>query len=957
MYTKYHAKYYATELTLNRGSDTIGNLTATLTNAKVDLNPHQVEAALFALKSPLNNGVILADEVGLGKTIEAGLIISQKWAERKRKILLIMPSSLRKQWNQELIEKFFIDSIIMERKNFNSLKKEGYSNPFDRSDKVVICSYNFAGKMATYIKKVKWDLVIIDEAHRLRNVYRESSKTSNTIKEAIEGYKKVLLTATPLQNNLMELYGLVSIIDPHVFGDKRSFRDQFIKGLDDETRNLFLKRRINPLCRRTLRKQVVEYVPYTERKAIVREYYPTDIEMKLYEDVSEYLRTDKLYALPPGQRHLMILILRKLLASSSYAIANTLESLVKRLDSLLEEKAIYIEEEIVDDVDFYEEFKDEIESEENNEVNYKVKDKKIRAEIEEERRKVKEFENLAKSIEENTKGKELIEALKVGFEKGKENGANEKVVIFTESRRTQEYLYQLLNKQSEYQDKIVVINGTNTDSRSKEVYKKWLIEHEKDGNITGSKTADMKAAIVDEFKNNSKILIATEAAAEGVNLQFCSLLVNYDLPWNPQRVEQRIGRCHRYGQKNDVVVINFINMRNEADQRVYSLLSQKFKLFNGVFGSSDEVLGNIESGVDFEKRVSEIYQNCRSVEEIEEAFNEMQSEFEGEIEATMKKTRSSILENFDEEVHQKLKGCKQNTEYNLNKYQKWMLGLVIAKIGSDIILEGDLSGFYYRGNKFKNDNYYFDWKKAEEINGIYLRSNGKLIQSLIYESQKEVIKDIGYIEINYTEYRKQKGKISVLEDKIGQEGWLFLDKFSIETFEKEEVLITTVILDSGKILDEEIGMRLFEISGIEKSKKILNKIPKEKLKQNREKRINENKIRIEEKNMLLFDEETEKLEFWADDLKQSLEEEIKNIDKEIKEIKKEGRSFTKLDDKIKMQKKIKDLEKRRNRKRRELFEEQDLIDEKRDKLISNMENQMKRDEKIENIITLRWKLV
>ena len=133
------------------------------------------------------------------------------------------------------------------------------------------------------------------------------------------------------------------------------------------------------------------------------------------------------------------------------------------------------------------------------------------------------------------------------------------------------------------------------------------------------------------FRDEAIIMIATEAAAEGINLQFCSLVVNYDLPWNPQRIEQRIGRCHRYGQKHDVVVVNFLNQKNAADQRVYQLLAEKFKLFNGVFGASDEVLGSIESGVDFEKRIADIYQKCRTQEQIQFNFDQLQREMEIQI--------------------------------------------------------------------------------------------------------------------------------------------------------------------------------------------------------------------------------------------------------------------------------------------------------------------------------------
>lgn len=155
-------------------------------------------------------------------------------------------------------------------------------------------------------------------------------------------------------------------------------------------------------------------------------------------------------------------------------------------------------------------------------------------------------------------------------------------------------------------------------------------------------------------------------------MQFCSLLINYDLSWNPQRIEQRIGRCHRYGQKYDVVVINFVNRKNAADRRVYELLDQKFNLFKGVFGASDEVLGSIESGVDFEKRIAAIYQTCRNEEQINDAFDELQKEMDASIQDGLKDARQKLLENFDDEVHEKLRvNLKESREY-LDTYERWL---------------------------------------------------------------------------------------------------------------------------------------------------------------------------------------------------------------------------------------------------------------------------------------------
>jgi SNF2 family DNA or RNA helicase len=233
-WTNYHAKYFAYELTQRfasrvtaegfNDSDNLDKLTASLSDAQVDLNPHQVDAALFALRSPLSQGVILADEVGLGKTIEAGIVISQRWAERKRRILIIAPANLRKQWSQELADKFFLPSLILEKKSFDNTVNEGNFNPFNQDNKIVIASFQFIRSKEAYVSRTDWDLVIIDEAHRLRNVYRKDNKIGNAIKNALHNKPKILLTATPLQNSLLELFGLVSLVDDYLFGDLKSFR-------------------------------------------------------------------------------------------------------------------------------------------------------------------------------------------------------------------------------------------------------------------------------------------------------------------------------------------------------------------------------------------------------------------------------------------------------------------------------------------------------------------------------------------------------------------------------------------------------------------------------------------------------------------------------------------------------------------------------------------------------------
>src|SRR5260370_27960808 len=202
--TAYHAKLFAHELTKRSSAEDVDKLASALSDAQVDLNPHQIQVALFAFRSPLSKGAILADEVGLGKTIEAGILLAQKWAERKRRLLVICPANLRKQWSQELADKFFLPSAILETRTFNEAIRAGNLNPF-QCESAVICSYQFALSKESYVRQTPSDLVVVDEAHRLRNVYKPGNKISQAIKEAIAPYQKALLTATPLQNSLLQL--------------------------------------------------------------------------------------------------------------------------------------------------------------------------------------------------------------------------------------------------------------------------------------------------------------------------------------------------------------------------------------------------------------------------------------------------------------------------------------------------------------------------------------------------------------------------------------------------------------------------------------------------------------------------------------------------------------------------------------------------------------------------------
>ena len=427
-----------------------------------------------------------------------------------------------------------------------------------------------------------------------------------------------------------------------------------------------------------------------------------------------------------------------------------------------------MEDVIFEEYEAFDEVKDEWTEEDDETEESKSYTPEEVESIKKEINSLREFSALAHSIRTNSKGEVLMTALKAGFAETEKRGGNKKAVIFTESTRTQKYLQTILEN-TEYKGRIVLFNGTNNDAKSKDIYSRWLERYHGTDMISGSKSADMRAALVDYFRDEAVIMIATEAAAEGINLQFCSLVVNYDLPWNPQRIEQRIGRCHRYGQKHDVVVVNFLNKKNAADLRVYQLLSEKFKLFDGVFGASDEVLGSIESGVDFEKRIAQIYQQCRTEEEIQTAFDALQTEFESQIDERMRTTRQKLLENFDEEVHEKLRINLQESKAYLSKYENWLWDITKYYLEPYADFAAEEHSFTLRKNPFSKETIhpgpYRVGKNVEDAN-IY-RVGHPLAQRII--EQCKMLKT-GNAELVFN-YSGEQRKISIIEPLIGESGW------------------------------------------------------------------------------------------------------------------------------------------------------------------------------------------
>jgi adenine-specific DNA-methyltransferase len=930
--TDHHALFWAWDLTKASSEDNFSKIAGSMMGAQVDLNPHQIDAALFALKSPLSKGALLADEVGLGKTIEAGIILAQKWAEHKRRILLVLPATLRKQWSTELFEKFYLPSVILEAKSFKEQTAQGIRNPFDRTDVLILTSYQFAARNAPLLKQVAWDLVVIDEAHRVRNSWQKSNIMGRTLKEALIHTKKILLTATPLQNSTMELFGLLSFIDPHAFGSEDSFRTQYAR-LAGEGRFDDLRARIAPFFHRTLRRQVLEYIRYTKRIALTETYTPGDEEQSFYDDFSAWLQKPHLYALPKGQRALIVLVLHKLLASSTFALESVLD---RMLDRVRQKRQDLLSEDLAQEVDDDGSLADDWDEAADVEPDYGDEEG-----LEEEILTLESFQSRVKSIGQNAKGNKLLTALETGFREMANRGAAKKAIIFTESRRTQKYLLDILQG-TPYGTSVVLFNGDNKDASSKEIYQDWLRQHQSSDRVTGSPTADMRSALVDKFKNSAQVMIATEAAAEGVNLQFCSLVINYDLPWNPQRIEQRIGRCHRYGQKHDVVVINFLNTRNQADKRVYELLQEKLKLFDGVFGASDDVLGALGSGVDFERRILGIYQKCRTKTEIDDAFGQLQLDLEEVINTRMAQANQKVMENLDEEVHSRLKLMDTEVQSYRSSQERSLYYLTKHFKANDGTWDDGRFHFTLGGEKYQ-------FNPTVDTLAHNYRLQHPLAQEVLQRA-KALTCPVAEITFTYT----GSPVISALEDYIGNQGWMQVELLVQESpSAKEETLLVVARTDDGRIIPSEVAKKLFLLGGTSQA---LSLEPPQELSDLMNQERQKCRLQSQERNQKYFTTEIDKLDGWADDLKSGLELRIKELEQQIKETKKASALSVSLEEKVAHQRTVKDLESERNQQRRRLFDAQDEIDAKRDEIIGEIEGRIRTLEDVRGLFRLRWKL-
>jgi hypothetical protein len=662
----------------------------------------------------------------------------------------------------------------------------------------------------------QWDLVICDEAHRLRNFYTGRNKGSDAISHIVRGASKtLLLTATPLQNRLEELYGLVSVFDPTYFYSLDAFRERYIKSRTSKT-NDDLVDRVAVISKRTLRKDADKYIHFTKRLPLTIEFLPSKPEIELYNKVNEYLQREELYAFSNSQRHLTALIIRKRLGSSTYAVASTLENIANRLNEELQagirrdNRGVIIVNDLSPEDLTDEEWEELEESEKSSsETSFgpgageKLSNEVLEA-MRSEVNELRSYAELARSITVNEKASKLNEALELGFERLRELGAPEKAIIFTDSTKTQEYIARSLIEVGRAEG-LILFNGSNDSPGANEIYKEWLTANKEGDVITGIPAVDRRKALVDYFRTTGKIMIATEAAAEGINLQFCSMVVNYDLPWNPQRVEQRIGRAHRFGQKYDVVVVNFSNKGNIAEARILELLAGKFHLFESVFGASDEVLGAIEDGFDFEKKINEILNNSRSDADIDAAFKELETQYAIEITSEMAAAKSKVFDNLDPNVQDRLKAYDSQSSDVLNKFERLLLAVTKRELAPNANFENDGRNFVLHNSpvaEAKTGHYFF--KSVPLENAHQYRFDSPLARHVI---DKAITTETPIASLTFSLEKSQRASTAV-KALVGKSGELTVKVVTFSMKAKndkitESYMLSGAFTSDGEWLDHE----------------------------------------------------------------------------------------------------------------------------------------------------------
>lgn len=625
--TSFHMYYIARQLEFLTEQD---KLVSIFDSSDLEIYPFQIAASGFVLRSPYLKGAILCDEAGLGKSHEAMLVIAQRWLEGQNKILLIIPNAdLIAQWI-EVIEKYYsIPYIVCSNKTeWESLMTKDTPNPFVQ-EAILISTYDFVTAQEEAAAQISWDLVVFEEANILSTVYQEQNKQAKSLHHIAGAAFRLLLTGTPIEKNIMDLYGLIWFIDRTILPEPQTFLARYLRKPENYPE---LAERVSKFCFRTLRSQAKQYAKIPERVLLTDEYQFSEQEKALYEALEKYIYQPQKKAFPEMNQYDLALRLFALQSSSTSAILQTIQGIIKRLEMMENAKKELIQ--------------------------------------------WQNIKQLAEAIPQDTKEKELLLALKKGFAILKKHGAKKKAVIFTESVATLNQLVRLLSGQY----------------------------------ITYAYYGKADAVVIEQFRQNGEILISTDNGAKGFHLAEASFVIHYDLPYNTLKMEQRIDRCHRLGQENDVISLAFINQHNMADVRKLELVYKRMKVADGVFGITDMVLGG------FTNRLEEAYDNLplRTKNQIELDHQSVLSELEEDNRKQLAAAENILFTTFTKELASKIHLTPQYVNHRSEELQNMLWEMI--------------KWFFHRYNDENTDCYF----EIDDQNRVITATNYEKLPVLFY---------------------------------------------------------------------------------------------------------------------------------------------------------------------------------------------------------------------------------
>ncbi len=617
--------------------------------SRVDPLPHQIEAVYgYVLKLPRIR-FLIADDPGAGKTIMAGLIIKElKLRGLAKRVLIVVPGHLKDQWRRELKEKFSEHFVIVDRHTMDAHYGE---NIWEREGQV-ITSIDFAKQehIRSTLSGVHWDLVIVDEAHKMA-AYRYGDKINKTARYKLgEVLSKtsehlLFLTATPHKGDPENFRLFLDLLEPGFFSSQSMLMES-------------IKNRDNPLFIRRLKEDLRDFEGkplFLPRHVFTVKFSITDEERELYNELSKYVVTQYNKALKSEKKRnvaFALIILQRRMASSVYALKRSLERRKRRLEEILrngvekEVRAVDIEE-----IEDYEE-------EERWRVEQEWESLSVAETKEELEKEIKTIERLIEMADEiiGEENEVKLKELKKLMER--DELKNQKILIFTESRDTLDYLY----------DKI----------------RSWGYSV---NYIHGGMKLEDRIRAEKEFKHNTQVMVATEAAGEGINLQFCNIMINYDIPWNPNRLEQRMGRIHRYGQTKEVFIYNLVNEDTREGMVLSRLLDKINEIRNALGDRVFDVIGEIFPGKDFYQLVIDAAANARSVEEILATIEaRLDEEYIAKVKSALGESLATRFIDYTriKEMAEKAKEFRLIPEYTENFFVK-----AFQKAGGRIVKTGE----------------------------------------------------------------------------------------------------------------------------------------------------------------------------------------------------------------------------------------------------------------------------